>query len=76
MSRTMGVLYTKSITPATKYAVLRGSDKRKIKAQLAGNGCSIDKSCKAYRILLSPLPYIPVGDAELALIRCPCLSNF
>ena len=44
------------INPATKYVVFRASDKRQIKAQLAGNGCSIDKSC----------------NAEMALIRSPC----
>jgi hypothetical protein len=43
------------INPATKYVVFRASDKRQIKAQLAGNGCSIDKSC----------------NTELALIRSP-----
>ena len=45
-----------AINPATKYAVFRASDKRQIKAQLAGNGCSIDKSCNA-ELTLSWSPY-------------------
>jgi hypothetical protein len=49
-----------TINPAPKYAVFRVSDKRQIKARLAGNGCSIDKSC----------------NAELALIRSPYLFDF
>jgi len=37
------------------YIVFRASDKRQIKAQLAGNGCSIGKSC----------------NAEMAFVRSP-----
>ena len=44
-----------AINPATIYAVFRASPKRQIKAQLAGNGHSIGKSC----------------NAELTLIRRP-----
>jgi hypothetical protein len=44
------------ITPATKYVAFRASDKHQIKAQLAGNGCSIDKSCNA-ELMLIKSPY-------------------
>ncbi len=44
-----------AINPATKYAVIRVSDKRQIKARLEANGYSIGKS----------------RNAELALIRIP-----
>ena len=45
--------FTSIINPATKYIVFRVTDKRQIKAQLAGNGCSIGKSCNAALALIS-----------------------
>jgi hypothetical protein len=47
----------RSINPPIVYVVFRASRKGQIKAQLAGNGCSIDKSC----------------NAELTLSWSPCL---
>jgi hypothetical protein len=35
------------------------------KAQSAVNGYSLNKGCKAYRVLLTPLTYIHVGHAGL-----------
>ncbi|MCP4392117.1 MAG: hypothetical protein GY802_27740 [Gammaproteobacteria bacterium] len=51
----MHTLAVCTINPATKYAVFRVSEKLQIKARLAANGYSIDKS----------------RNAELALFRNP-----
>jgi hypothetical protein len=48
------------------YVVFRPTGEWQIKAQHAGNGCSLGKGCKAYRFLLSPLTCVLAGDAELA----------
>ena len=41
------------INPATIYVAFRATDKRQIKAQLAGKGCSLGKSCNAELALVS-----------------------
>jgi hypothetical protein len=47
----------RSINPPIVYVVFRASRKRQIKAQLAGIGCSIDKSCNG-ELTLSWSPYL------------------